>query len=102
MICSRCHRDNPPDTLKIDQSFVRETTEGSLDDTIVSAIISMGKMLKQRVVAEGVETAEQLPTLQRQRCAEGQGYHFSRPVSAEQFATLLNTGKELIPLLQAI
>jgi EAL domain-containing protein (putative c-di-GMP-specific phosphodiesterase class I) len=90
-------RQFPTDTLKIDQSFVREITEGSLDDTIVSAIISMGKMLKQRVVAEGVETAEQLATLQRQHCAEGQGYHFSRPVSAEEFAILLNTKKELIP-----
>jgi len=87
----------PTDTLKIDQSFVRELTEGSLDNTIVSAIISMGKMLKQRVVAEGVETAEQLATLQRQHCGEGQGYHFSRPMSAEEFAILLNTKKELIP-----
>jgi EAL domain-containing protein (putative c-di-GMP-specific phosphodiesterase class I) len=95
-------RQFPIDTLKIDQSFVREITAGSRDDTIVSAVISMGKTLKQRVVAEGVETREQLAFLQRQHCGEGQGYHFSRPVSAEEFVTLLKTKKELIPQLQAI
>ena len=95
-------RQFPIDTLKIHQSFVREITAGSRDDTIVSAVISMGKTLKQRVVAEGVETGEQLAFLQRQHCGEGQGYHFSRPVSAEEFVTLLKTKKELIPLLQAI
>jgi len=78
----------PIDTLKIDQSFVREITAASLDGTIVSAIISMGKTLKQRVVAEGIETGEQLAFLQRQHCGEGQGFHFSRPVSAEEFVTL--------------
>ena len=48
-------RQFPIDTLKIDQSFVREITAGASDDTIVSAVISMGKTLKQRVVAEGIE-----------------------------------------------
>ncbi len=95
-------RQFPIDTLKIDQSFVREITAGSLDDTIVCAIISMGKTLKQRVVAEGVETGEQLTFLQRQHCGEGQGNHFSRPVSAEEFANLLGTKKEVTPQLQAI
>jgi len=94
-------RTFPIDTLKIDQSFVREITAGSRDDTIVSAIISMGKTLKQRVIAEGVETGEQLAFLQHQHCGEGQGYHFSRPVSAEDFAALLETRKEFIPRLQA-
>jgi diguanylate cyclase (GGDEF)-like protein/PAS domain S-box-containing protein len=78
----------PIDTLKIDQSFVREITAASLDGTIVSAIINMGKTLKQKVVAEGIETGEQLAFLQRQHCGEGQGFHFSRPVSAEEFVTL--------------
>ena len=90
-------RQFPIDTLKIDQSFVREITAGSLDDTIVGAVISMGKTLKQRVVAEGVETGEQLAFLQRQHCGEGQGFHFSRPVSAEEFGILLKTGKKFIP-----
>jgi diguanylate cyclase (GGDEF)-like protein/PAS domain S-box-containing protein len=91
----------PIDTLKIDQSFVREITARSFDDTIVSAIISMGKTLKQRVVAEGIETREQLAFLQREHCGEGQGYHFSRPVSAEEFVTLLKTNQQLIPQSQA-
>jgi diguanylate cyclase (GGDEF)-like protein/PAS domain S-box-containing protein len=95
-------RQFPIDTLKIDQSFVREITAGSLDDTIVGAVISMGKTLKQKVVAEGVETGEQLAFLQRQHCGEGQGYHFSRPVSAEEFVTLRRTRKEFIPQLQAV
>ena len=95
-------RQFPIDTLKIDQSFVREITAGSLDDTIVCAVISMGKTLNQRIVAEGIETEEQLAFLQRQHCGEGQGYHFSRPVSAEEFVTLLKNNRELIPQLQAI
>jgi EAL domain-containing protein (putative c-di-GMP-specific phosphodiesterase class I) len=86
----------PIDTLKIDKSFVREITAGALDGTIVSAIISMAKSLKRRVVAEGVETGEQLAFLQRQHCGEGQGYHFSRPVSAEEFVALLTAKKQLI------
>lgn len=92
----------PIDTLKIDQSFVREITAGSLDDTIVSAIISMGRTLNQRVVAEGVETGEQLASLQRQHCGEGQGYHFSRPVSAAELVALLKTRRELIPQRPAL
>jgi diguanylate cyclase (GGDEF)-like protein/PAS domain S-box-containing protein len=95
-------RQFPIDTLKIDQSFVREITAGSRDDTIVSAVISMGKTLNQRIVAEGIETEEQLAFLQHQHCGEGQGYHFSRPVSAEEFVTLLKNNRELIPQLQAI
>jgi EAL domain-containing protein (putative c-di-GMP-specific phosphodiesterase class I) len=95
-------RQFPIDTLKIDQSFVREITAGSPDDTIVSAIISMGKTLRQKVVAEGVETGEQLAFLQRQHCGEGQGFHFSRPLSAEEFVTLRETKKELTSPLQAI
>ena len=95
-------RQFPIDTLKIDQSFVREITAGSLDDTIVSAVISMGKNLKQRVIAEGVETEEQLAFLRRLHCGEGQGFHFSRPVSAEEFVTSLKTKSALIAQLQAI
>jgi diguanylate cyclase len=51
----------------------------------------MGKSLKQRVVAEGVETIEQLAFLQSRRCGEGQGYYFSHPVLANEFATLLTS-----------
>jgi len=78
----------PIDTLKIDQSFVQDI-DGDAGKAIVSAIIAMGMNLKQRVVAEGIETRQQLAFLQSQRCAEGQGYYFGRPVAAEEFATLL-------------
>lgn len=82
----------PIDALKIDRSFVREISSNPDDATIVSAVISMGRSLKQRVIAEGVETREQLAFLQAQNCAEGQGYYFSQPMSPEQFANLLETG----------
>jgi diguanylate cyclase (GGDEF)-like protein/PAS domain S-box-containing protein len=82
-------RQFPIDVLKIDQSFVHRITADPDDTTIVSAIINMGKSLKRLVVAEGVETREQRAYLQTQCCAEGQGYLFSRPVSAARFAHLL-------------
>ena len=81
----------PIDTLKIDQSFVRDIVTDADDATIVAAVIGMGKNLKQRVIAEGVETHEQLAFLQARHCDEGQGFHFSHPVSAERFARLLET-----------
>ncbi|MBU2642250.1 MAG: EAL domain-containing protein [Gammaproteobacteria bacterium] len=81
----------PIDTLKIDQSFVRDIVTDADDATIVAAVIGMGKNLKQRVIAEGVETHEQLAFLQARHCDEGQGFHFSHPVSAERFAHLLET-----------
>jgi diguanylate cyclase (GGDEF)-like protein/PAS domain S-box-containing protein len=79
----------PIDTLKIDQSFVRDLTTDADDASIVTAVISMGKSLHMGVVAEGVETREQLAFLREQSCPEGQGYYFSRPVAAEEFTQLL-------------
>jgi diguanylate cyclase (GGDEF)-like protein len=79
----------PIDTLKIDRSFVRDLTTDADDASIVTAVISMGKSLHMGVVAEGVETREQLAFLQEQSCPEGQGYYFSRPVGAEEFIQLL-------------
>jgi diguanylate cyclase (GGDEF)-like protein/PAS domain S-box-containing protein len=85
-------RQFPIDVLKIDQSFVQQITSNSDDSTIVSAIINMGRTLKHIVVAEGIETREQRSYLKAQRCAEGQGYLFSRPLAAPQFAQLLLVG----------
>jgi len=82
----------PIDSLKIDQSFVRQITCTPEEATIVTAIIGMARSLKLRVVAEGVETPEELAFLQAHQCDEAQGYYFSRPVAAEQFAKLLETG----------
>jgi diguanylate cyclase (GGDEF)-like protein/PAS domain S-box-containing protein len=80
------------DALKIDQSFVRRITTAPTETTIVTAVISMARSLKLRVVAEGVETLKELEFLQAHQCDEAQGYYFSRPVPAEQFAKLLETG----------
>jgi diguanylate cyclase (GGDEF)-like protein/PAS domain S-box-containing protein len=88
-------RQFPIDVLKIDQSFVRQITADSDDCTIISAIISMGRSLKHTVIAEGVETREQRAYLQAQRCAEGQGYLFSPPLPAVEFAHLLQRGTAL-------
>jgi diguanylate cyclase (GGDEF)-like protein/PAS domain S-box-containing protein len=82
----------PIDTLKVDQSFVHEIRTSTDNAIIVSAVIGMGRSLKHCVIAEGVETAEQLAFLRSQGCDEGQGYYFSRPVGASQFAKLLETG----------
>src|SRR6202521_3918612 len=85
-------RQFPIDVLKIDQSFVHQITADPDDSTIVSAIINMGKSLKHLVVAEGIETREQRAYLQAQRCAEGQGYLFSAPLTAARFGHLLQRG----------
>jgi diguanylate cyclase (GGDEF)-like protein/PAS domain S-box-containing protein len=85
-------RKFPIDALKIDQSFVRQITSAPDDSTIVTAVISMGRSLKLRVVAEGVETQEELEFLRARLCDEAQGFHFSRPVPPEQFAILLKNG----------
>ncbi|WP_227869183.1 putative bifunctional diguanylate cyclase/phosphodiesterase [Nitrosospira lacus] len=85
-------RRSPIGTLKIARSFVRQMTTTSDDADIVSAVICMSKKLKLRVIAQGVETPEQYAFLLARHCDEGQGYYFSRPVVAETFATLLQTG----------
>jgi len=85
-------RKFPIDALKIDQSFIRQITTAPDETTIVTAVISMGRSLKLRVVAEGVETQEELAFLQAHKCDEAQGFYFSRPVVPEQFAKLLRTG----------
>jgi EAL domain-containing protein (putative c-di-GMP-specific phosphodiesterase class I) len=85
-------RKFPIDALKIDQSFVRQITTAPYDTSIVTAVISMGRSLKLRVIAEGVETQEELAFLKAHQCDEAQGYYFSRPVPASQFANLLKSG----------
>lgn len=85
-------RQFPVDSLKIDQSFVRRIASSGEDAAIVVAIISMARSLNLRVVAEGVETIEELAFLQKHQCDEVQGYYFSRPVPDEQFAKLIERG----------
>jgi diguanylate cyclase (GGDEF)-like protein len=85
-------RKFPVDALKIDQSFVRQISTAGDDTTIVKAVIGMARSLKLRVIAEGVETLEEVAFLRAYRCEEAQGYYFSRPVPAQQFAMLLRNG----------
>jgi len=85
----------PIDTLKVDRSFIRNIPHDHENKAITEAIINMGKTLNLTVVAEGVETREQARFLQDQVCDQMQGFYFSKPVAAEQFAKLLqrqNTG----------
>ena len=82
-------RKLPLDSLKIDQSFVRQIASIPHDTSIASAIIGMGRSLKLHVIAEGVETNEELDFLKLQECDEAQGFYFSPPVPASQFANLL-------------
>jgi len=86
----------PSDALKLHQSFVQEITTDPADAAIVSAMINLGKSLKQRVIAEGVETQAQLKFLQVHGCGEGQGYYFSPPVVAEQARKLFEGGIQAV------
>ncbi|WP_229726253.1 putative bifunctional diguanylate cyclase/phosphodiesterase [Oxalicibacterium faecigallinarum] len=80
----------PVDTLKIDQSFVRDIATSQDSAAIVKAIISLGHNLNLNVLAEGIETAEQSRFLQQNGCDEGQGYLMSRPVPYRDFLKLLS------------
>lgn len=79
----------PIDTLKIDQSFVRNCTENSEDAAIIRTFIGLAHSLGMKVVAEGVETKEQLKFLHDQNCNEIQGYYYGRPVPAKDFAEFM-------------
>ncbi len=82
------------DTVKIDRSFVRDVTIDLENVGIVSDMIETGRSLQQRIVAEGVETEEQLALLRMMKCDEGQGYKFSQPLSSDEFASLLKQIKQ--------
>ncbi|MHC8337809.1 putative bifunctional diguanylate cyclase/phosphodiesterase [Pseudomonas sp. HLT2-19-2] len=81
----------PIDVLKIDQSFIRGLSSDSNDAALVSAIISLGRSLKLTIIAEGVETLEQLDFLKAHQCEEGQGYYFSKAVEPDAFVRYLGS-----------
>jgi EAL domain-containing protein (putative c-di-GMP-specific phosphodiesterase class I) len=88
-------RQFPLDSVKIDQSFIRDVAMNSKHAAITTAIIQMAKNMKLKVVAEGVESFPELFFLYMQQCEEIQGFIFSRPLPAADFAKLLASGKKL-------
>lgn len=83
----------PIDVLKIDRSFVQDITNDPTDASLVMAIISLAHSLRLKIVAEGVETAEQLKLLHLLRCDEWQGFLFSKPITFEKFRELIKVSK---------
>ena len=76
----------PIDTIKIDRSFIADIATDSDDVEIIKAIITMGQSLNRKIIAEGVETAEQLLILKKYQCDEIQGYVFGRPMPGDSLA----------------
>jgi diguanylate cyclase (GGDEF)-like protein len=85
----------PIDTLKLDQAFVHDITSDTADAAIVSAVIAMAHSLELTVVAEGVETAEQLDLLRQKDCDLIQGFYYSRPIAASALEELLQRESQL-------
>jgi diguanylate cyclase (GGDEF)-like protein/PAS domain S-box-containing protein len=83
----------PIDCLKIDRAFVTSLGKGGRDAALAQAIVSMGHALSLRVLAEGVETADQLEFLRKHHCDEGQGYLFAKPAASEALCELMKKGK---------
>jgi diguanylate cyclase (GGDEF)-like protein/PAS domain S-box-containing protein len=89
----------PIDNVKVDRSFIKDLPHDTDDAAITRAVIAMAQSLRIRVVAEGVETREQLEFLRTHECDECQGYYLSRPLPAAEFALLARTwGREHTPL----
>jgi EAL domain-containing protein (putative c-di-GMP-specific phosphodiesterase class I)/GGDEF domain-containing protein len=93
-------RNFPIDKLKIDRIFVRQLVADSSDAMIIRAITSLAHSLKIGLVAEGIETVEQRDFLSGQGCTTGQGYYFSLPLAAEDFAWMIKQ-KTVLPMVSA-
>jgi len=92
----------PIDKLKVDRSFVRDVSSDPDDAAIISAIIAMAHRLRLEVLAEGVETIDQRNFLIHEGCNEAQGFHYSRPLPAEQMKSLLQKGHPLPPMPESL
>ncbi len=88
----------PIDVLKIDKSFVDDVTTNANDAAIALSVISLAHNLNMRVIAEGVETREQVEFLTARGCDEMQGYYFSRPIGTEAFTALLREHRNLLDM----
>jgi diguanylate cyclase (GGDEF)-like protein len=88
----------PFNSVKIDRAFITDISRGKEDAAIALAIIAMAHSMHMDVIAEGVETLDQLQFLRRSGCDQMQGYYFSRPVPAEDYARALQEGRRLQPM----
>ncbi len=86
----------PIDILKIDQSFIRDIPSDPDDAAIAETILALGHSLRLEVIAEGVETKEQLDFLVDRGCDAVQGFYFSRPIPTDQFTRLLESGRQVM------
>ncbi len=82
----------PIDTIKVDRSFVRDIVNDPDDAAIVDAIVAMAHSLNLNVIAEGVETREQLDFLRQRKCHQAQGYYFAKPLDPQQFEAFITQG----------
>jgi diguanylate cyclase (GGDEF)-like protein/PAS domain S-box-containing protein len=85
----------PIDVLKIDKSFVDGITRGAEESALVKAIVQIGRTLRLRTVAEGIESADQVSELRRIGCDAGQGFYFSRPVAPHEITAMLTGGRSI-------
>ena len=86
----------PVARLKIDKSFIGQLAHGANHEVVTPAVISLGKKLNLRVIAEGVETPEQVAFLRDHLCEEMQGFHFSKPVAPQGIEAILRSGGQIV------
>ncbi|MBO1514883.1 EAL domain-containing protein [Metabacillus bambusae] len=91
----------PIDTLKIDQSFIKDIHDDQHDQTLIKTIISMAKGLNLHVVAEGVEMASHADLLKKENCQEAQGYFYSRPLKSKNFLKILEDSQAFNSISEA-
>jgi EAL domain-containing protein (putative c-di-GMP-specific phosphodiesterase class I) len=84
-------RDFPIDVIKVDQSFVEGAATDTIDAAVVSSVVQLARSLSLQVVAEGIETTEQLAAIRALGCAKGQGYLFGVPMPAGELEELIGT-----------
>ena len=89
----------PIDSIKLDASFVKDATTDTDDAALIMAIVALAHNLRLRVIAEGIETEEQLSLLRSIGCDEGQGYFFGRPVAEEVITAWAEKGEHREPTI---